>query len=52
VLTGSYEGNTVDARYVNFGDLFWPIAASREGLQSTDSVEKVGHGFHGRELRA
>jgi hypothetical protein len=23
-----------------------------EGLQSTDSVEKVGHGFHGRKVRA
>jgi hypothetical protein len=29
-----------------------PISAPREGLKPADSVEKVGHGFHGRKLRA
>lgn len=32
--------------------LLQPVAASREGLETTDSVEKVGHGFFGRKVRA
>ncbi|MEQ4185426.1 nucleotidyltransferase family protein [Pseudomonas amygdali pv. tabaci str. ATCC 11528] len=28
-----------------------PEAAHRERQQSADSVEKVGHGFHGRKVR-
>ena len=31
---------------------FRPLAACREGPQSADSVEKVGHGFHGRKVHA
>ena len=33
-------------------DSFCPKALVRERLLSADSVEKVGHGFHGRKVRA
>jgi hypothetical protein len=31
---------------------FWPVSAYRDRQKSADSVEKVGHRFHGKKVRA
>lgn len=46
---------TLNVDDIRFGSIsagsYWPLAAVRDRQLTADSVEKVGHGFHGRKVR-